>query len=78
MALAISKIGEDDGWKGGPAVMGVSEIENREVLEDLIAHPLLKGSGYQIVHYDSPDLRGVDVALSLPYPFLQSHRIDEQ
>lgn len=63
MALAISKIGEDDGWKGGPAVLGVSEIENRQVLEDLIAHPLLKESGYQIVHYNSPDLRGVDVAL---------------
>lgn len=63
MALAISKIGEDDGWKGGPAVIGVSELENRQVLEDLIADPLLKESGYQIVHYDSPDLRGVDVAL---------------
>ena len=63
MALAISRIGEDDGWKGGPAVMGVSEIENRQVLEDLVAHPLLRESGYQIVHYDSPDLRGVDVAL---------------
>jgi len=63
MALAISRIGEGDGWKGGPAVMGVSELENRQVLEDLIAHPALKESGYQIVHYDSPDLRGVDVAL---------------
>jgi exonuclease III len=63
MAEAISKIGEDDGIKGGPAILGVSEIENRQVLEDLVAHPLLKASNYQIVHYDSPDLRGVDVAL---------------
>jgi len=63
MALAISKIGEDDSWKGGPAVLGVSEIENRAVLEDLVAHPLLIESNYQIVHYDSPDRRGVDVAL---------------
>ncbi|NMC39602.1 MAG: endonuclease/exonuclease/phosphatase family protein [Bacteroidales bacterium] len=63
MAEAISRIGEDDGWKGGPAILGVSEIENRGVLEDLIAQSALKGSGYQIVHYDSPDLRGVDVAL---------------
>ena len=63
MALAISRIGEDDGWKGGPAVLGVSEIENRQVLEDLILHPALRESGYQIVHYDSPDMRGVDVAL---------------
>ncbi len=63
MASAISRIGEEDGWKGGPAVLGVSEIENRSVLEDLAAHPLLRESNYQIVHYDSPDLRGVDVAL---------------
>ncbi len=63
MALAISRIGEDEGWSGGPAVLGVSEIENRSVLEDLAAHPLLKESNYQIVHYDSPDLRGVDVGL---------------
>lgn len=63
MALAISRIGEDEGWSGGPAVLGVSEIENRSVLEDLAAHPLLKESNYQVVHYDSPDLRGVDVGL---------------
>ena len=63
MAMAISRIGEDDGWSGGPAVLGVSEIENRSVLEDLAAHPLLRESNYQIVHYDSPDRRGVDVAL---------------
>jgi hypothetical protein len=63
LAEAISRIGEDDGIKGGPAVLGVSEIENRSVLQDLISHPLLKASNYQIVHYDSPDLRGVDVAL---------------
>lgn len=63
MALAISRIGEEDGWSGGPAVMGVSEIENRSVLEDLAAHPLLKASNYQVVHFDSPDRRGVDVGL---------------
>lgn len=63
MALSISRIGEDDGWMGGPAILGVSEIENRAVLEDLVAQPLLKESNYQIVHYDSPDMRGVDVAL---------------
>jgi hypothetical protein len=63
LALAISRIGEDEGWKGGPAVLGVAEVENRSVLEDLVANPLLKESNYQIVHFDSPDLRGVDVAL---------------
>ncbi|MDE5637418.1 MAG: endonuclease/exonuclease/phosphatase family protein, partial [Alistipes sp.] len=45
-----------------PAVIGVSEIENRTVLEDLIAQPKLSKGNYRIVHYDSPDARGVDCA----------------
>ena len=46
-----------------PSIIGVSEIENRNVLEDIVAHKKLARANYQIVHYDSPDLRGVDVAL---------------
>ncbi len=45
-----------------PAVIGVSEIENRLVLEDLLAAPKLAKTNYRIVHYDSPDRRGVDCA----------------
>ena len=45
-----------------PIVIGVSEIENRSVLEDLVSQPKLKGANYRICHYDSPDARGVDVA----------------
>jgi len=45
-----------------PAVIGVSEIENRSVLEDIVATPKLSPASYRIVHYDSPDRRGVDVA----------------
>lgn len=45
-----------------PAIIGVSEIENRNVLEDLAARPKLRNANYQIVHYDSPERRGVDVA----------------
>ncbi len=48
--------------KDYPAVIGVSEIENRTVLEDVIAQPKLAPANYRIVHYDSPDARGVDVA----------------
>ena len=48
--------------KNYPAVIGVSEIENRSVLEDVIAQPKLRPANYRIVHYDSPDKRGVDVA----------------
>lgn len=47
----------------GPAVIGVSEIENRTVLEDLVAQPELKPWNLQVVHHDSPDKRGVDVGL---------------
>ena len=45
-----------------PTVIGVSEIENRLVLEDLLATPKLAKTNYRIVHYDSPDRRGVDCA----------------
>ena len=47
----------------GPAVIGVAEIENRRVLEDLVAREYIAGRRYGIVHYDSPDRRGIDVAL---------------
>lgn len=46
-----------------PHILGLAEIENRKVLEDLINHQNLKSYGYQIVHDDSPDMRGIDVAL---------------
>lgn len=62
MAYVISKIGGEI-IKGGPTIIGVSEIENKSVLEDLINTPPLKGMGYDVVHYDSPDKRGVDVGL---------------
>ena len=45
-----------------PIVIGVSEIENRSVMEDVIAQPKLAHGNYRIVHFDSPDDRGVDVA----------------
>ena len=48
--------------KDYPVVIGVSEIENRNVMEDVIATPKLAPANYRIVHYDSPDARGVDVA----------------
>lgn len=60
MADVISQIG-DDYLKGGPVLIGLSEIENRSVLEDLVRTPPLDKIGYQIVHYESPDRRGIDV-----------------
>ncbi len=62
MSEAISKIGQEV-VPGGPAIIGLSEIENRGVLEALINSDNLKSKNYGIVHYNSPDRRGVDVGL---------------
>ncbi|WP_418512494.1 endonuclease/exonuclease/phosphatase family protein [Corallibacter sp.] len=62
MARVISDIGSEMAHNS-PAVIGVSEVENRSVLEDLVNDPLLINKDYGIVHYDSPDARGIDVAL---------------
>ncbi|HPF64300.1 endonuclease/exonuclease/phosphatase family protein [Lentimicrobium sp.] len=62
MARVIAGIGSEL-VAGGPAIIGLSEIENRLVMEDLIKTPPLKELGYEIVHFDSPDRRGIDVGL---------------
>jgi hypothetical protein len=62
MARVIADIGTEVS-KNSPVVIGVSEVENVKVLEDLVNHPLLLKKDYGIVHYDSPDARGIDVAL---------------
>ena len=58
MAFVLNEIAKDF---GGLAGVGVAEIANRKVLVDLVATEPLKGKGLEIVHYDSPDWRGVDV-----------------
>ena len=61
MARVIADMRKDNGaWH---AVLGVSEVENRHVLEDLVSEPAIADANYQIVHYDGPDRRGVDCAL---------------
>ncbi|MGR4837463.1 MULTISPECIES: endonuclease/exonuclease/phosphatase family protein [unclassified Bacteroides] len=45
----------------GPAFIGVAEVENSRVLDDLVKQPAI--SGYRYVHYEGPDQRGVDCAL---------------
>jgi hypothetical protein len=62
MARVISDIGVDEA-KNTPAILGVCEIENREVLVDLVNDPLLLAKDYGIVHFDGPDRRSIDVAL---------------
>ena len=46
-----------------PAIIGLCEIENKKVLNDLLSTEKMKGLGYGIIHFDSPDWRGIDVAL---------------
>lgn len=46
-----------------PAVIALCEVENREVLELLTKTTALKSIGYKIIHKDSPDHRGIDVAI---------------
>jgi hypothetical protein len=46
-----------------PAVVGLCEIENRSVLDELIYDTPLSKLNYRVIHRESPDARGVDVAL---------------
>lgn len=79
LATVISRLGKEY-CPLGPAAIGLAEIENRGVIEDLIATDKLAEVGYKIAHVDSPDRRGIDVALIynpqlfevtsvIPYPY---------
>lgn len=57
----IAEIGTGEQQSNAPVILGVCEIENRGVLEDLVKTPKLAAKEYGIVHYDSPDARGIDV-----------------
>jgi len=46
-----------------PVLVGVAEVENETVVQDLLATEPLNKYNYQYVHYDSPDERGIDNAL---------------
>lgn len=47
----------------GPAIIGVSEVENITVLQDLVKDKHIADWGLQIIHHDSPDRRGIDLGL---------------
>ncbi len=63
LAFVLSQIGTGEQQKEAPVLIGGAEIENRGVLEDLVKQPLMAKNDYGIVHFDSPDKRGIDVAL---------------
>lgn len=59
LSAVIQAIGKDE----LPEIVGLCEVENKKVLDDLIQTRSLRKGGYGIVHYESPDLRGIDCAL---------------
>jgi len=62
MSYAISQIGLDYSAVGA-AVLGVCEVENKGVLEELAKQPDIRNRQYQAVLHEGPDRRGVDVGL---------------
>lgn len=59
LARVISEVNP----KEMPEVVGLVEVENRAVLEDMVKTGKLNGQGYAVIHEESPDYRGIDVAL---------------
>lgn len=60
LSRVLAEIGTGENTNS-PTLIGVSEVENRGVLEDLVKQPLLAAKDYGIVHFNSPDKRGIDV-----------------
>lgn len=75
LAFAISQMTSQTTPKG-PAIIGVSEIENKSVLDDLVNDPQIRAWNLQVVHHDSPDRRGVDVGLLYNPRFFQFESVE--
>lgn len=80
MAHVIADIGTSVS-PDGLAVLGVCEVENKKVLIDLVADEQLAKRKYEIIHFDSPDRRGIDVGLLYQAKYFKpinsrSHRLN--
>ncbi|MEO9513007.1 MAG: endonuclease [Flavobacteriaceae bacterium] len=62
LARTISLIGQDDSGTP-PVLIGIAEVENRQVIETLLKTKSVREINYDYVHFDSPDERGIDTAL---------------
>lgn len=62
LSATLASLGSEYG-ANPPDLLGVCEVENREVLERLVRQPALDPYDLGIIHFDSPDPRGIDVAL---------------
>jgi hypothetical protein len=60
---SVLKVLGTDVTPDGPAIIGTAEIENDQVLTDLCAMPEIAERNYKFVHFESPDSRGIDVAM---------------
>jgi predicted extracellular nuclease len=61
LAEAISKMAIDV-TPDGLALLGLCEVENKNVVQDLVNSPALKNRQYKVVHLEGPDARGIDPA----------------
>jgi endonuclease/exonuclease/phosphatase family metal-dependent hydrolase len=62
LAMTIAEIGRATSLKV-PTLVGIAEVENKKVLNDLLRSTPLQEADLGFVHYDSPDERGIDTAL---------------
>jgi len=60
LAKVLDSLGDED----GPEIIGFAEIENRPVVEKLLSHERLQKKNYKLIHFNSPDARGIDVGLA--------------
>ena len=62
LAKTIAEVGKAETGQA-PALIGVAEVENKKVLNDLLQTEALQELNYDYVHHNSPDERGIDTAL---------------
>ena len=62
IARVIGEFGPEGSGKGADLI-GICEVENSAVLLDLLNNPIIRKQNYKVIHMDSPDRRGIDVAL---------------
>lgn len=74
MGYAISQMTSPQ-TKEGPSIIGVSEVENITVLQDLVKDKHIKQWNLQVIHHDSPDRRGVDVGFLYNPKFFKPIRV---
>ena len=63
LARVFSSLSKDKNSNNMPDIIGLCEVENKQVINDLLKTPTFSNHNYKIIHQDSPDSRGIDCAL---------------